>query len=81
MRRAHPGTSPRADHVALQLRQNWAGNAARWCQKQGLVSLALTVLGIAAFVVAAFLIIAPLGWATIGAGCWFLEHLTREEER
>ncbi len=47
--------------------------------KQGPVSLALTVAGMVAFVVAAFLIVAPLGWAVIGASCWFLEHLTRED--
>ena len=45
------------------------------------MSLALTVLGMLAFTVAAFLIVAPLGWAVIGASCWFLEHLTRDEGR
>lgn len=47
--------------------------------RQGAVSLTLTVAGMVAFVVAAFLIIAPLGWAVIGSSCWFLEYLTRED--
>lgn len=44
-----------------------------------MVSLGLTIGGMVAFTVAAFLIVAPLGFAVIGASCWFLEYLTRED--
>lgn len=43
------------------------------------MSLALTLLGMAAFTVAAFLIIAPLGWAVIGCSAWYFEALTRKD--
>lgn len=39
----------------------------------------LTVAGMAAFTVSAFIITAALGWAVIGAACWFLEYLTRQD--
>jgi hypothetical protein len=55
------------------------GQAARWFVKQGPVSLVLTVAGMVAFAVSAFIITAALGWAVIGAGCWFLEYLTRQD--
>lgn len=61
------------------LRRNRVGQAARWVVRQGVVSLPLTVAGMLAFVVSAFLIVAPLGWAVIGGMCWFLEYLTRED--
>ncbi len=44
-----------------------------------MVSLALTIVGMVAFTVAAFLIVAPAGWVVIGASCWYLEALTRED--
>ncbi len=60
-------------------RQDWIGLAARWLVRQGLSTLALTVLGMVAFVVASFLVFVPLGWFVAGAACWYLEYLTREE--
>lgn len=78
--RARPGPPARARHVEpLTIRQNWAGSAARWALRQGLVSLALTVAGLLSIVVAAFLVLAPLGFLVLGCSCIVLENLTKEE--
>lgn len=82
MRRTDPGPTKGARHVVpLAMRQNLAGNATRWAMRQGLVSLLLTVLGMLAFTVAAFTLATALGFTVIGASCWFLEYLTREDPR
>jgi len=75
------GKATRPDHVKLAARQNLAGTAARWCLRQGLVSLALHIVAMLAFTVAAFSIIGPLGWAVLGVSCLAMEYLTREEGR
>lgn len=44
-----------------------------------MVSLGLHVGGMAALAVAAFLIMAPLGWAVVGISLLVLETLTRQD--
>lgn len=63
---------------AMRANDGAIGGGYRWVQKQGPMSLALTVAGMTAFAVAAFTVAGALGWATIGASCWFLEWLTRD---
>lgn len=71
---------PRPRHVQpLATRSTWIGGAARWAIRQGLVSLALSIAGMLAFTVAAFLLAAPLGFAVFGLMCWFLEYSVRED--
>lgn len=71
-------TRYRASLTAMRASDGAVGGAYRWVHKQGPTSLALTVAGMVAFTVAAFTIAGALGWAVIGASCWFLEWLTRD---
>lgn len=41
--------------------------------------LVLLVTGMAAFTVAAFTLAVALGWAVVGASCWYLEWLTEQD--
>lgn len=61
------------------LRQNWQGSAVRWILRQGPMSLALTVGGMASITVAAFLLAAALGFLVLGIGLITLENLTRQD--
>jgi hypothetical protein len=79
-RHPDPGPSAGARHVQpIALRQTWAGSAARWAIRQGLVSLGLHTGGFAAFVIAAFLVFVPLGFVVLGAALITLETLTRQD--
>jgi hypothetical protein len=80
MRRTNPWPTAGARHVQpVALRQSWAGSAARWAIRQGLVSLGLHTAGLLAFTVAAFLICAPLGFAVFGVACITMETLTSQD--
>jgi hypothetical protein len=47
--------------------------------RQGPMSISLHLGAFVALTVAAFLIVAPLGWAVIGVSLFILETLTRKD--
>lgn len=80
MRRIEPRRpTPHTRHVQpLAHRQDAVGAAVRWAMRQGLVSLGLHVVGLASFVVAAFILATALGFVVLGAACIVMETLTNE---